>query len=258
MKRITINNISKAFSGVKAVQNVSLEVGDREIVSLIGPNGAGKTTIFNLISGIYPLDTGEIKLSGQLISGKAQHEITRAGIGRTFQNIRLFQGLNVLENVMTAHDPLMKYSIIDSMLHLPKRRRMDKENRELSQHFLEMTGLLPFVQDDPLSLPYGLQRKLEIARALATQPKVLLLDEPGAGLNPSEICELIDLVQLIHDTLDLSILLIDHRMQLIMSLSKYIYVLNFGTMLAKGTPAEIQDNPEVNRAYMGGDEVDCS
>jgi branched-chain amino acid transport system ATP-binding protein len=258
MKRLQAQGLCKAFSGVQAVKNVSLEVGDREIVSLIGPNGAGKTTIFNLISGIYPVDVGQVTLSGQSITGKPQHLITRAGIGRTFQNIRLFKGLNVLENVMTAHDPLMNYSILHGMLCLPRRRRMDKENRDLAMRYLDMTGLKAYEKADPFSLPYGLQRKLEIARALATEPKVLLLDEPGAGLNPAEVCELIGLVRRLHETLDLSVLLIDHRMQLIMELSKYIYVLNFGTLLAQGTPAEIRENEEVNKAYMGEEGTVCS
>ncbi len=258
MKRLQTQGLCKAFSGVQAVKDVSLEVGDREIVSLIGPNGAGKTTIFNLISGIYPVDGGQVTLSGQSITGKPQHLITRAGIGRTFQNIRLFKGLNVLENVMTAHDPLMNYSIIHGMLCLPKRRRMDKENRDQAMRYLDMTGLTAYQNADPFSLPYGLQRKLEIARALATEPKVLLLDEPGAGLNPAEVGELISLVRRLHESLDMSVLLIDHRMQLIMELSKYIYVLNFGTLLAQGTPAEIRENEEVNKAYMGEEGSVCS
>jgi branched-chain amino acid transport system ATP-binding protein len=257
MKLLQAQGLCKAFSGVQAVKNVSLEVGDREIVSLIGPNGAGKTTIFNLISGIYPVDDGQVTLSGQSITGKPQHLITRAGIGRTFQNIRLFKGLNVLENVMTAHDPLMNYSILNGMLCLPKRRRMDQENRDLAMRYLDMTGLTAYQKSDPFSLPYGLQRKLEIARALATEPKVLLLDEPGAGLNPAEVGELISLVRRLHETLDMSVLLIDHRMQLIMELSKYIYVLNFGTLLAQGTPMEIRENEEVNKAYMGEEGSSC-
>lgn len=254
MSRLEVHGISKAFSGVKAVQNVSLRVDKGEIVSMIGPNGAGKTTIFNLITGIYPLDAGSVVLEGQEIGGKPQHVISELGIGRTFQNIRLFQGMSVLENVITAYDPRVQYNLLDSMLHTPKRRRLDAEAMEFAMHCLETVGIAHNAHDNPSNLPYGMQRKLEIARALATQPKVLLLDEPGAGLNPAEIEDLIALIRRLHETLDLAILVIDHRMKLIMDLSKYIYVLNFGQLLAEGTPAEIQANDEVTKAYMGEEE----
>ena len=254
MKRLEVSHVSKAFSGVRAVNDVTVSVDKGEIISIIGPNGAGKTTLFNLISGIYPVDQGSVKLEGVEMTGKPQHLITKVGIGRTFQNIRLFQGLTVLENVMTANDPNCSYNLLDSMLHLPRRRKQDKENRELSMHFMDIVGIADYANEQPSSLPYGLQRKLEIARALATNPKVLLLDEPGAGLNPAEIVELIALIRHLHETLDLGILVIDHRMKLIMELSKYIYVLNFGEMLAQGTPAEIQNNKDVTSAYMGKEE----
>lgn len=254
MSRLEVHGISKAFSGVKAVQNVTLKVDAGEIVSMIGPNGAGKTTIFNLITGIYPLDEGEVLLEGQKISGKPQHVISNLGIGRTFQNIRLFQGMSVLENVITAYDPRVHYNLFDSMLHTPKRRKADAEAKAFAMECLETVGIAEYANENPSNLPYGLQRKLEIARALATKPKVLLLDEPGAGLNPAEIEELIALIRHLHDTLDLAILIIDHRMKLIMDLSKYIYVLNFGQLLAEGTPAEIQANDEVTKAYIGEEE----
>ena len=254
MSRLEVQGISKSFLGVKAVQNVSLQVDKNEIVSMIGPNGAGKTTIFNLITGIYPLDAGSVLLEGQNISGLPQHEISQLGIGRTFQNIRLFQGMSALENVITAHDPRVRYNLLDSMLGTPKRRRLDRQTREFAMHCLETAGIAQYAQENPSNLPYGLQRKLEIARALATRPKTLLLDEPGAGLNPAEIQDLIALIRNLHDTLDLAILIIDHRMQLIMELSKYIYVLNFGQLLAQGTPAEIQRNDEVTKAYIGEEE----
>jgi len=254
MSRLEVHGISKAFSGVKAVQNVSLKVDKGEIVSMIGPNGAGKTTIFNLITGIYPLDTGKVLLEGEEISGKPQHIISSRGIGRTFQNIRLFQGMSVLENVITAQDPRVQYNLFDSMFHTPKRRRLDKEARDFAMKCLETVGIAQYADENPSNLPYGLQRKLEIARALATNPTVLLLDEPGAGLNPAEIEDLIALIRHLHETLDLAILIIDHRMKLIMDLSKYIYVLNFGQLLAEGTPAEIQANDEVTKAYIGEEE----
>ena len=254
MKRLEVSHVSKAFSGVRAVNDVTVSVDKGEIISIIGPNGAGKTTLFNLISGIYPVDQGSVKLEGVEMTGKPQHLITKAGIGRTFQNIRLFQGLTVLENVMTANDPNCTYNLLDSMLGLPRRRKQDKENRELAMHYMDIVGIADHAYEQPSSLPYGMQRKLEIARALATNPKVLLLDEPGAGLNPAEIVELIDLIRHLHETMDLGILVIDHRMKLIMELSKYIYVLNFGEMLAQGTPAEIQNNKDVTSAYMGKEE----
>ena len=254
MSRLEVHGISKAFSGVKAVQNVSLKVDKGEIVSMIGPNGAGKTTIFNLITGIYPLDTGKVLLEGEEISGKPQHIISSRGIGRTFQNIRLFQGMSVLENVITAQDPRVQYNLFDSMFHTPKRRRLDKEARDFAMKCLETVGIAQYADENPSNLPYGLQRKLEIARALATNPTVLLLDEPGAGLNPAEIEDLIALIRHLHETLDLAILIIDHRMKLIMDLSKYLYVLNFGQLLAEGTPAEIQANDEVTKAYLGEEE----
>ncbi|MEM1485904.1 ABC transporter ATP-binding protein [Oscillospiraceae bacterium PP1C4] len=251
MHRLEVEGISKAFGGVQAVDNVSIKVKPNEIISVIGPNGAGKTTVFNLISGVYKTDSGRVILEGSDLTGKSQHEVTRAGIARTFQNIRLFKGLNVLENVMTAHDPIIQYNLLDTILSLPKKRRLDKQNRELSMHYLEMTGMAEFADEDPFNLPYGLQRKLEIARALATNPKVLLLDEPAAGLNPSEVLEFIELIKQLHSSLDLSIIIIDHRMQVVMELSKWIYVINFGKMLAEGTPTEIQNNDEVTRAYIG-------
>ena len=254
MSRLEVHGISKAFSGVQAVQNVSLKVDKGEIVSMIGPNGAGKTTIFNLITGIYPLDAGKVLLEGEEINGKPQHIISARGIGRTFQNIRLFQGMSVLENVVTAHDPRVNYNLFDSMFNTPKRRRLDKEATKFAMECLETVGIAEYANENPSNLPYGLQRKLEIARALATNPKVLLLDEPGAGLNPAEIEDLIALIRHLHETLDLAILIIDHRMKLIMDLSKYIYVLNFGQLLAEGTPAQIQENDEVTKAYIGEEE----
>lgn len=249
--RLVIKNIAKSFGGVKAVQDISIEVGHQQIVSIIGPNGAGKTTVFNLISGIYPVDQGCVTFQGEDITNRPQHLITRAGIARTFQNIRLFKGLTVLENVMTAHDPMIRYNLLDSLLATPKKRRMDKENQQLSEYYLDLVGLSAVKDEDPFNLPYGHQRKLEIARALATYPKVLLLDEPAAGLNTVEVQDLIKLIEKIHRTLDISIVIIDHRMELIMHLSEKIYVLNFGKLLAEGTPAEIQSNDDVTKAYIG-------
>jgi branched-chain amino acid transport system ATP-binding protein len=257
MSRLEAKGLHKTFGGVQAIQDFSFSVGDRQIVGIIGPNGAGKTTAFNLLTGVYPIDAGQVFLSGELISGLPQHEITQRGLARTFQNIRLFKGLNVIENVMTAADPYSSYNLADVFLFNNRKRQREQEVRELSRGFLKMVGLSGLETEKPENLPYGLQRKLELARALASNPKVLLLDEPAAGLNPSEVQEFIQLVQRLHDQFDLSVLVIEHRMEVIMTLCSNIYVLNFGKLLAQGTPAEIQNNQEVTVAYIGEEDEAC-
>ena len=251
---LTIDHLTKSFGGIHAVNNVSLQLPEDKIVTVMGPNGAGKTTVFNLITGIYTVDEGQVRLQGKDLTNQSQEAITHAGIARTFQNIRLFSGLSCLENVMCAHDPLIKYNLLNCVFPSPKKLRSDRQNRELSLSYLETVGIAEYKDEDPFSLPYGLQRKLEIARALATLPKVLLLDEPAAGLNTVEVQEMMELIQKIKQNHDLSVLLIDHRMELVMGLSDYIYVLNFGELLAEGTPQEIQANPEVQRVYVGGED----
>jgi branched-chain amino acid transport system ATP-binding protein len=251
------HGISKHFGGVKAVQEMSFSLPQGKIVSIIGPNGAGKTTVFNLVSGMYTLDSGRVVLNGAEISGMKQHLITRNGIARTFQNIRLFKGLTILENVMTAGDPRSTYSLFDTLVLSPAMRRRERETRERARHVLSLVGMEHLGGEIPENLPYGLQRKLEIARALATEPKVLLLDEPAAGLNPSEVSGFIDLVYRLHADFGLSIMLIEHRMQVVMEMSDWIYVMNFGRLLAQGRPEEIQKNPEVIKAYIGEDDQDA-
>ncbi len=248
---LEVNNVSKSFGGVHAVQNVSIKVDERQIVSMIGPNGAGKTTLFNTISGIYQPDNGEIIFSGENITGKNLNTITQKGIARTFQNIRLFKGLNVLENILTSCDPYAQYTFFQSILNTKEKRKIDAENRELCMNYLHLVGLQDFYKDKPESLPYGMQRKLELARALATKPKLLLLDEPAAGLNSKEAADFIALILKIFTDMSLSIFIIEHRMQIVNELSKWIYVLNFGELLAQGTPADIQNNPDVINAYIG-------
>ncbi|MCG0278372.1 MAG: ABC transporter ATP-binding protein [Thermanaeromonas sp.] len=247
-------DLNKRFGGVTAVVDFSLKLPPGAIFGIIGPNGAGKTTIFNLISGIYRPDSGKIIFQGSDITGLEQHQIARKGIGRTFQNIRLFRGLTVLENVLVALDPGAPYGLGESLLSTPRKFKIEKSLRERARHYLNIVGLDKFRDLAPESLPYGLRRKLEIARALATEPQVLLLDEPAAGLNPSEVRELISLISDLNGNQALSILLIEHRMEVVMQLCQCIYVQNFGRTLAIGPPAEIQRHPEVIKAYLGEEE----
>lgn len=248
---LEIKNIAKSFGGVKAVKDVSLSVDKDKIISIIGPNGAGKTTVFNLISGIYKVDAGEIVFNGKNIVGLPQHEIAKLGISRTFQNIRLFKGLSVLENVMTALDSTTDYGLFSAMLSLPRKRKNEKINREKTLSILELVGLSKLKDEHPSNLPYGLQRRVELARAIVNEPKLLMLDEPAAGLNPSEISEFIQLITMLREKFHFGILIIEHRMRVINELSEHIYVLNFGNLLAHGASDEITNNPEVIKAYIG-------
>ncbi len=258
MSCLEVKNLTKSFGGVRAVDDVSFYVDKGETVGIIGPNGAGKTTVFNLVTGVYPLDRGQILLDGADLTGKEQFEITRKGIGRTFQNIRLFRGLSVVENVMTAADPYSAYGLFSLFTFSRAFRNRDRQVREMSREYLALVGLEKYENERPSNLPYGLQRKLEIARALAADPKVLLLDEPAAGLNPSEVQEFITLVSELRTRFGFSVLVIEHRMEVIMTLSSRIYVLNFGSLLAAGTPEEIRNNHDVTEAYIGREETACS
>lgn len=248
---LNVDNVSKSFGGVQAVHNVTLAVGHHSMVSIIGPNGAGKTTLFNLISGVYKQDSGSILLNGSHIEGMPLNKITHKGIARTFQNIRLFRGLTVLENILTSCDCVAKYNIIDGLFNTPRRRRIDKENMEACMCYLEQVGIQDYRNERPENLPYGIQRKVELARALAVKPKLLMLDEPAAGLNLKEVKDFIDLIQNLYDSNEYSILIIEHRMAVVNKLSQWIYVLNFGEMLAEGAPQDIQKNLEVINAYIG-------
>lgn len=248
---IEVEGLCRSFGGVKAVNNISLRVDAHQIVSLIGPNGAGKTTIFNLISGICKPDQGRITFCGRDIQGQPQHVVSRLGISRTFQNIRLFRGLTVAENVMIALDAMSKYSLFSAMINLPIKRRITKENKELVMKALETVGIAELAEQQPSNLPYGLQRRVELARAIVSKPRLLMLDEPAAGLNPSEVREFIRLVSNLRAAFGVGMLIIEHRMQVVNDLSDRVYVINFGRMLAEGTPSEIQSNQDVIQAYLG-------
>jgi branched-chain amino acid transport system ATP-binding protein len=251
---LKVDNVKKSFGGVQAIKGFSMTANSGEIVGIIGPNGAGKTTIFNVVSGVYTADQGSIILDGKNITKLQQHEITKLGVGRTFQNIRLFKGLNILENVMCAFDSQSKYSFIDSILPTPKRHAEEKRGRELCEKYLDVVGLTDYMNEEPENLSFGYQRRLEIARALMCNPKVLLLDEPAAGLNPTEVGELTELILKLSKDFGFAIMLIEHRLELVMGISHKIIVQNFGNTIAVGTPAEVRENPEVIKAYLGAEE----
>jgi branched-chain amino acid transport system ATP-binding protein len=252
--------VSKRFGGLLALSEVSLRVNHGEIVALIGPNGAGKTTFFNCVTGIHPPDKGELFLTSPLrkrrsLTGKKPFELTRLGMARTCQNIRLFSSMTVLENVMIARHCRTKAGILGALLRPPSVRREEKEIEEHSYALLEYLGLADVFEEEARNLSYGRQRRLEIARALATEPFLLLLDEPAAGMNPQETHELKNLMLKIRKEFSLSILLIEHDMNMVMSVSDRIYVMEYGCNIAEGTPEEIRNNPQVIKAYLGEDDA---
>ncbi len=256
MALLNVENATMQFGGLTAVKEFNLQINEGEIISLIGPNGAGKTTAFNMITNVYTPTKGKVIFNDVNVTGMRQDKITQSGIARTFQNIRLFKDLSVLDNVLIANHVHIKSNFIEAMLKLPRYRKEEKEMVKKSLELLKEVGLEDLKDEKASSLPYGKQRKLEIARALATNPKLLLLDEPAAGMNPTETEELTAFVKEIKEKFNLSIFMIEHHMNMVMSLSDRIQVFEYGITIAEGTPSEIQNDKRVIDAYLGVSEDD--
>ena len=251
MALLEVKNLSISFRGLRAADNFNLNIEKGELYGLIGPNGAGKTTVFNLLTGVYKPDEGFIKLDGKDITGHRTVEINKDGIARTFQNIRLFKQLSVLDNVKAGLHNHHSYSTLTGIFRLPKYWKTEKEMNERAMEILKVFGLDVHADKLASNLPYGPQRKLEIARAMATEPKLLLLDEPAAGMNPNETQELMDTIQFVRKHFDMTILLIEHDMKLVSGICERLTVLNFGQILTEGKTGEVLNNPEVIKAYLG-------
>lgn len=251
MALLEVKNLGISFGGLRAVDDFNISIDKGKLYGLIGPNGAGKTTVFNLLTGVYHPSDGIIELDKVSMVGKTPDEICQAGIARTFQNIRLFKKMSVLDNVKVALHNEVTYSLFDSMFHTPAYQRKEKEMDQKALDILKVFGLDNNAAALASNLPYGKQRKLEIARALATGPKLLLLDEPAAGMNPNETAELMETIRLIRDEFDITILLIEHDMNLVAGICEYLSVLNFGTELASGKPEVVLNDPRVITAYLG-------
>lgn len=253
---LKINNMTLKFGGLVANNNINLEVDEDSIFGLIGPNGAGKTTLFNVISGIYNPTEGQVMLNEKRIDGLLPHQINQAGIARTYQNIRLFSRMTVLENVMVGCMNKSSCGLFSAILRTPKQRREEKEITEKSMGILEFMGLKKFAAMKSANLSYGQQRRLEISRAIAAEPKIILLDEPAAGMNTGEKAELAEDIRKINKELGYTVLLVEHDMKLVLDITQKICVLNYGKIIALGTPNEVTSNQEVIDAYLGGDDIE--
>jgi len=251
---LVAKDISISFGALKAVDNFNLEINSGELIGLIGPNGAGKTTVFNILTGVYNVSSGEYILDGENVIKISTSALVKKGLARTFQNIRLFKYLSVLDNVVAAYNFRMKYGILAGMLRLPGYWREEREAKEKAMALLKIFDLDKYANMHAGNLPYGEQRKLEIARAMATEPKILLLDEPAAGMNPKETEDLMNTIKLIRDKFGIAVLLIEHDMKLVLGICERLVVLNYGQILASGKPTEVINNPQVVEAYLGKEE----
>jgi len=253
MSTLRIQEMSHTFGGLNAVHNYNLEIGSGQIRGLIGPNGAGKTTIFNLITGIYTPTEGEILLDGKKINGLQPHQIASMGVSRTFQNLLLWRHMTVVEHVKMAHYSKISYGLFGAFFGTPQRHKEEAAIEEKAHTLLEMMDIRHLSDQVVINLSYGAQRRVEMARALATEPKILLLDEPTAGMNPEELVQIMAIIRHVHEKLGLAIFLIEHRIKVVMELCEKIQTLDFGEVIAEGTPKEIQNNPKVIDAYLGRD-----